>query len=76
MDSWLCQRKLIHLSHPDLALPPIAHDAKLSKEVFNLGGTNLNGMQTIVSLDDQALGVQESLKGQVDILKEMETINA
>ena len=62
MDRWLCHRKLTHLSHPDLALLPLAHDAKVSKEAINLGGTHRNGMQSIVKAHDQILGVQESLK--------------
>ena len=62
MGRWLCQRKLNHLFHPDLALLPLANDAKLSKEAINLGGTHRNGMQSIVKAHGQALGVQENLK--------------
>ena len=62
MGRWLCQGKLNHLPHPDLALLPLANDAKLSKEAINLGGTHRNGMRNIVKAHDQILGVQESLK--------------
>ena len=58
----LCQGKLNHLFHPDLALLPLANDAKLLKEAINLGGTHRNGMQSIVELHAQVLGAQANLK--------------
>ena len=61
----LCHRNLTQLSHPDLAVLPLAPDAKLSKEAINLDGTHRNGMQRIVNKQDQALGVQESMKGTI-----------
>ena len=64
MGRWLCQGKLNHLSHPDLALLPLANDAKLSKEAINLGGTHRNGMQSIVEAHGQALGSQENLNDE------------
>ena len=62
MGRWLCQGQLTHLSQPDLALLPLANDAKLSEEAINFGGTHRNGMQRIVKAHGQARGVLENLK--------------
>ena len=66
MGRWLCQGQLNHLTHPDLALLPLANDAKLSKEAINFGGTHRNGMQRIVKAHGQALGVLENLKETIN----------
>ena len=61
VDRWLCQRRPPHASHLDIALLSPVHDAKVVEADINSGGTQQNGMQSIVELHDPGPGVQETL---------------